>query len=254
MRLRRWLPFVTTLLVAACSDGTAPSRETESRQLFMLADEARDGGNVQRAYALDAAGAIVRGGASIRSLSVTLDGETALWRAVAWESRAELPLESSAFIPPVRVLVAWKGDDAATALYAMMWGDEGQFGGASDVDPDEEPVPVFYQGSAILSEGPLRLWMVESGDFEMTLAGEGLPCPASAYEPVHSGALSCRRARFDVSMNAVFAPVPGTDPTRSHAAVPRTVSLSGRVAGVRFRLRCDQAPSTCSSLLPLPAR
>lgn len=248
MRLRRCLPLATALL-AACSDSTAPDSQATSLRFAELAREAWANGNPNRAVAFDAASDILARGGGIRELPVTLDGGTSNWRAVGWEAATVLPPVQSAYIAPLRVLVAWRGPEANTVLFAVLWGDEGEFGQVDD------PTPIHHAGTALLSEGPHRVWMADGGEFGMTLLAESLPCSTAGLR-AHSGVeLTCRRARFEALLGADFAPLipPGVVAGSSDFATGRrSVSLHGEVTGLRLVMHCGLDPSSCLARMPFP--
>jgi hypothetical protein len=262
VRLRRRIPLALLLpLAAACSDSTAPDPAREAERLRTLAAAASDEGSSERALALNVAARIIERGARPDEIVVTLDGARAEWRAVMWEGALVLPLHYSQFVPPTRVLVAWRGGDSPIVLHAVLAGDQGSLvGGVGN-----PPLDIFVAGLATLSQGRHGAWAGTAGDFETALRGEGPACrPIDTAlrdpRPVDPNPwLECREASFGLSLDATLHQVRhDARDAISPGPVPesRTVSIRGqRVRGVRLVMRCDLSEAMCAGgplVVPLP--
>ena len=212
---RHFWPAVGLLALLACSDGTGPAgsgSEAEAARLEILAREASDGGDFERANALRSAVTAIRAGAALTKLVVSEGGTTRDYHAVVLEVRppaaAVVPPGFEGF-PPLRSLIGWSGERADRVLRVNVFGDSADlgFGVVPEADSRDPGSPQFYPlslGFASLRRRDTReaLWAT-SGFAVLRRTSLDGPCPRAP-----AGTASCERASFTVRFEADLAPLP----------------------------------------------
>lgn len=242
--------LVAPALVAACSDGTSPSRDPRAA----LADSlerigASASGMSLRGLALISAAAMIRSGAPVGTLTVTDSaGSTRDYRAVIASYTTTFPGSTT---PPelLRELIAWQGTGAEHVVTALTSSDtiapfEDAYSDSTPPDTAAVDTLMFNAFSDVVFSDPLYDWMSTSGGGALQLLGE--PSGACASLVKLAPGAQCANAQYRVGLDFTLEAI---DSAFSATGATRVLSTHGTLAGLALQAVCD---ANCQASFPGP--